>query len=93
MKRAIRVKSLFANVCIREISDTVVKGGVSSRCQYQPACFSSASKLSGTACLVGGGVGDSPLKLGTFERGHFFPSSSPVALLFHTSTGSLDPFY
>ena len=28
-----------------------------SRCQYQPASFSSAFKLSGTACLVGVGVG------------------------------------
>ena len=28
-----------------------------SRCQYQPASLSSAFKLSGTACLVGVGVG------------------------------------
>ena len=28
-----------------------------SRCQYQPASFSSAFKLSGTACLVGVGGG------------------------------------
>ena len=28
-----------------------------SRCQYQPASFSSAFKLSDTACLVGVGVG------------------------------------
>ena len=28
-----------------------------SRCQYQPASFSSAFKLSGTACVVGVGVG------------------------------------
>ena len=28
-----------------------------SRCQHQPASFSSAFKLSGTACLVGVGFG------------------------------------
>ena len=45
-----------------------------SRCQYQPASFSSAFKLSGTACLVGVGlgVGGSLLRLGTCnKRGHY----------------------
>ena len=37
------------------------------RCQHQPASFSLAFKLSGTACLVGWGwgVGGSLLRLGT----------------------------
>ena len=37
-----------------------VKGRISYRiyrCQYQPASFSSVFKLSGTACLVGAGLG------------------------------------
>ena len=47
---------------------------------------------------VGGGglgVGGSFLRLGTCnERGHHLsPPSPPVDLSFHTSTGSLDPFY
>ena len=65
-----------------------------SRCQYQPASFSSAFKLSGTVCLVGVGGGSSLLRFGTCnERGHYLsPPSPPVALSFHTSTGSLDPF-
>ena len=62
---------------------------------YQPASFSSAFKLSGTACLVGVGVGggSSLLRFGTCnERGHYLsPPSPPVALSFHTCTVSLAP--
>ena len=57
-----------------------------SRCQYQPASFSSAFKLSGTACLVGVGVrgGGSLLRFGTCnERGHYLspPSSSSCCVI------------
>ena len=68
-----------------------------SRWQHQPASFSSAFKLSGTACLVGWGlgVGVSHLRLETCnEKGQYLSlPSPPVALSYHTSTGSLDPFY
>ena len=79
-----------------DIIDLKVGYHTESRCQHQPAIFSSAFKLSGTACLVGVGVGGggSLLRFGTCNgRGHYLsPPSPPVALSFHTSTGSLDPF-
>ena len=68
-----------------------------SKFQHQPASFSSAFKLSGTACLVGEGSG---WGVPSSDWGHvmkevtIFPNPSPpVSLSFHTSTGSLDPFY
>ena len=64
-------------------------------CQHQPASISLAFELSGNAGLVEWGLGCSLLKLGTCnKRGHYISlPSPPVALSFHTSTGSLDPFY
>ena len=43
------------NVLKKEPSPLKVGYRTESRCQYQLASFSSAFKLSGTACLVGGG--------------------------------------
>ena len=66
------------------------------RCQHQPASFSLAFKLSGTACGGGGGGWGVPSSDWGHcnERGHYLsPPSPPVALSYHTSTGSLDPFY
>ena len=59
-----------------------------SKFQHQPASFSSAFKLSGTACLVrvGVGGGGSLLRLGTCnERGHYLsqPLSSFSFIISH----------
>ena len=62
--RTVRVERLVVTTWGKESSQThrqtrELKGGyhTESRCQYQPASFSSAFKLNGTACLVGVGVG------------------------------------
>ena len=67
-----------------------------SRCQYQPASFSSVFKLSGTACLVGVGVGggDSLLRFGHVMK-EVTTSPHPLLLLLYHFTplqGVLTPF-
>ena len=65
-----------------------------SRCQYQPASFSSAFKLSGTACLVGVGVGVPSSDLGHVMK-EITTSPHPLLLLLHHFTplqGVLTPF-
>ena len=65
-----------------------------SRCQYQPASFSSAFILSGTACLVGVGVGVPSSDLGHVMK-EVTTSPHPLLLLLYHFTplqGVLTPF-
>ena len=82
---------------MRELVRLKVEYHTESRLQHQPASFSSAFKLSGTACLMG--VGDGVWGVPSSDWGHVMKevTSSPhplLLLLYHITPlqGVLTPF-